>query len=331
MAGEGRSNLGMKIEGLPSTPKNAMEWIGNLWNDAANIAQQSVSKWTQGMQTGKLKSGGNKIAPQPMADPEQANVAAEHKLEKEMAAWRRNSQWKDDSPAIEVKVPKEAFCELRSQFKIGLPPHAVWNILIDPGNKRVFKNIKEVTSRKVLEDDGHRQLVEVDQAAIWRFLWFSGTLSVCVLVDQDRRSHLMKYRLARQGFMKQFEGSWKVDPLYVDAQGSPSSENEADRVASIVSLEQVVRPAVVPPPPFKSYVRGITTRTTEMLLQDLQAEGKRLRELSVDSSGVDLETSSSAFQDEESMDANSDQLKKLTGSRRKPRKSKWRLKEDSCP
>lgn len=66
------------------------------------IAQQSVSKWTQGMQTGKLKSGGNKIAPQPMADPEQANVAAEHKLEKEMAAWRRNSQWKDDSPAIEV-------------------------------------------------------------------------------------------------------------------------------------------------------------------------------------------------------------------------------------
>lgn len=94
---------------------------------------------------------------------------------------------------------------------------------------------------------------------------------------------------------------------------------------------QVVRPAVVPPPPFKSYVRGITTRTTEMLLQDLQAEGKRLRELSVDSSGVDLETSSSAFQDEESMDANSDQLKKLTGSRRKPRKSKWRLKEDSCP
>lgn len=50
----------------------------------------------------------------------------------------------------------------------------------------------------------------------------------------------MKYRLARQGFMKQFEGSWKVDPLYVDAQGSPSSENEADRVASIVSLEQVI-------------------------------------------------------------------------------------------
>lgn len=39
-------------------------------------------------------------------------------------------------------MPKEAFCEVNSQFKIGLPPDAVWNILIDPGNKRVFKNIK---------------------------------------------------------------------------------------------------------------------------------------------------------------------------------------------
>jgi hypothetical protein len=45
----------------------------------------------------------------------------------------------------------------------------------------------------------------------------------------------MKYRLTKQGFMKQFEGSWKVDPLYFDAQGNPTSEN----VASVVHLEQV--------------------------------------------------------------------------------------------
>ena len=46
----------------------------------------------------------------------------------------------------------------------------------------------------MLEDDGERQLVEVDQAAIWRFLCFSGTVSVCVLVDQDRRSHLVSFK-----------------------------------------------------------------------------------------------------------------------------------------
>ena len=43
-------------------------------------------------------------------------------------------------------------------------------------------------SRKVIEDDGDRQLVELEEAASWRFLWFSGTLKVCVEVDQNRRT-----------------------------------------------------------------------------------------------------------------------------------------------
>lgn len=63
-----------------------------------------------------------------------------------------------------------------------------------------------------------------------------------------------------------------------------------------------------------------------MLLQDLQAEGHRLRATS--STGESLETSQ-APQSEEFLDENSDHLKKSTGSRRKSRKSRWRLKEDS--
>lgn len=46
-----------------------------------------------------------------------------------------------------------------------------------------------VNFRDVIEDDGDRQLVELEQAAIWRFLWMSGTLNVRLFVDQDRRSH----------------------------------------------------------------------------------------------------------------------------------------------
>ena len=49
----------------------------------------------------------------------------------------------------------------------------------------------------------------------------------------------MNYRLAKQGFMKQFDGTWKVEPLYIDAEGSPASEDVADRVASVVFLQQV--------------------------------------------------------------------------------------------
>jgi hypothetical protein len=42
-------------------------------------------------------------------------------------------------------VPQGAFCQVNSEFKIGIPPDAVYNILIDPGNKRVFKNIQVIT------------------------------------------------------------------------------------------------------------------------------------------------------------------------------------------
>lgn len=56
---------------------------------------------------------------------------------------------------------------------------------------------QEVISRKVLVDEGLRQVVELEQSAIWRFLWLSGTISVHLLVDQNRRnysvSNLRKY------------------------------------------------------------------------------------------------------------------------------------------
>lgn len=32
-------------------------------------------------------------------------------------------------------------------------------------------------------------MVELEQAALWRFLWWSGTISVHVLVDQNRADH----------------------------------------------------------------------------------------------------------------------------------------------
>ena len=51
---------------------------------------------------------------------------------------------------------------------------------------------QEVLSRKVLVDEGLRQVVEVEQSALWRFLWWSGTLAVHVLVDQNRADHSVR-------------------------------------------------------------------------------------------------------------------------------------------
>ncbi|KAJ8758962.1 hypothetical protein K2173_003200 [Erythroxylum novogranatense] len=209
-------------------------------------------------------------------------------LEKQLQAWKENSSWSDQPPKIKVSVPKGSLCNLSVDFDVGLPPDAVYNIVTDPDNRRVFKNIKEVISRKVLLDDGQRQVVEVEQAALWKFLWWSGTISVHVLVDQNRRDHSMKFKQLKTGFMKRFEGSWKVEPVFVDEkvcypfkpktwEEYSSCTGARGRVGSKVSLEQLIQPAIVPPPPISWYLRGITSKTTEMIANDLLAEAARIR------------------------------------------------------
>ncbi|KAK3133112.1 hypothetical protein QOZ80_6AG0532460 [Eleusine coracana subsp. coracana] len=218
-----------------------------------------------------------------------AAAAAEVSLDRQLQAWRNNPNWTDEPPEIKVTVPDGSLCNLNLRFKAGLPPDAVYNIIIDPENKRVFKNIKEVISRKVLLDERSRQIVEVEQAAIWKFLWWSGVLSVHVFVDQDRKNHTVKFKQGRTGFMRKFEGCWKIDPIFVDKEVCPldpctldeydSCTDGRGRVGSAITLDQLIEPAILPPPPISWYLRGITSKTTEMLVNDLIAETARLRDM----------------------------------------------------
>ncbi|KAK7257383.1 hypothetical protein RIF29_31327 [Crotalaria pallida] len=45
-----------------------------------------------------------------------------------------------------------------------------------------FMLVLSVISREVLVDEGHRQVVELEQAAIWRFLWWSAAILIKVLL-----------------------------------------------------------------------------------------------------------------------------------------------------
>lgn len=91
--------------------------------------------------------------------------------------------------------------------------------------------------------------------------------------------------------MKRFEGCWKVEPVLLDEKLCHPSEPKTmedyisytkgkGRVGSKLSLEQIIEPAMVPPPPISWYLRGIITRTTEMLINDLVAETARIRGIS---------------------------------------------------
>ncbi|KAL7091684.1 hypothetical protein ACP275_12G120000 [Erythranthe tilingii] len=254
-------------------------------------------------------------------------------LESQLCAWRDNPAWVDRPADIKVTIPKGTLSKLSLSVDVGLPPDAVYNIVTDPDNKRVFKNIKEVISRKVIVDEGSRQVVELEQAAMWRFLLWSGTISVNVLVDQNRDDYTMKFKQIKSGFMEKFEGSWTMEPLFVDEEMcgaiKPKSikeyvscTNGKGRIGSKLRLEQLIQPAIVVPPPISWYLRGITTKTTEMLINDLLAETARIRKYSGGGGRTDVITGE---EEEEEGDAYNIKERWAVRRRNNPRHSHKRL------
>lgn len=192
-----------------------------------------------------------------------------------------------EPPVLSVTQPKGSFCQIDARFSVPLPPDDVYDIITDPNNRRVFKNIKEVVYRKVLQDDGNKQLVEVEQLGRWRFLMISGTFSCRVLVEQDRQQHTMTFDLIRQGMMKKFSGSWKIDALMPSETsncGTSStrynqiSENGGE-LGCWITFNQTVEPAIIPPWPLNGYVRGVTAKIVREIFGDLQRECIRLAQI----------------------------------------------------
>ncbi|KAF6165281.1 hypothetical protein GIB67_042697 [Kingdonia uniflora] len=76
--------------------------------------------------------------------PKENHAALEVNLVKQLKAWKENPNWVDQPPEIKVSVPKGSLCNLNVKVKVGLPPDAIYDIVIDPDNRRVFKNIKVI-------------------------------------------------------------------------------------------------------------------------------------------------------------------------------------------
>ncbi|KAI3992008.1 hypothetical protein MKX01_014899 [Papaver californicum] len=279
---DSRSSLGYVDNGSNKIPKAfdiAFPWFFvQIPQKLQNCLKSHFKNWA------KDELGANSI----LIEENNSFATLKPDLDRQLKAWNNNPSWVDESPEIQVSVPKGSFCNLSVKVKVGLPPDAIYDIVTDPDNRRVFKNIKEVISRRVLVDEGSRQVVEVEQAAMWKFLWWSGTIAVHVMVDQNRDDHSMKFKQVKTGFLERFEGCWKVEPLFVDEKMcfpvKPKTWADYDlctggkgRVGSIVTLQQLVQPAIVPPPPISWYLRGITAKTTEMLILDLLTESARIR------------------------------------------------------
>ncbi|CAI5505136.1 unnamed protein product [Closterium sp. Naga37s-1] len=129
-----------------------------------------------------------------------------------------------------------AVCQLDCTATVALPPDAVFNVVRDPHNRRVFKNVKvkggavlvSVRDVRVVSDDGDVQHVEMNMAFLWRLPAISGTFTAHVLMIQDRPNRMLSYELTRPGFMKKFQGFWKVEPLVVPSSSSICGADEGD-------------------------------------------------------------------------------------------------------
>lgn len=84
--------------------------------------------------------------------------------------------------------------------------------------------------------------------------------------------------------MKVFEGSWKMEPLYVDqerlckSRSRISSEDEykkcsggKGRIGSKVTMEHIFQPSsLLNVSPISWFIRGIAVKVTKTLIQDLR-------------------------------------------------------------
>lgn len=104
-----------------------------------------------------------------------------------------------------------------------------------------------------------------------------GTEPVFVLLWQ------LVFDLAKQGMMRKFSGSWKLEPMKASESRDHGDTRATDQddpvVGSWVHFQQIVEPAIKPPWPLNNYIRGIAEKIVREMLGDLQRECQRLSDV----------------------------------------------------
>lgn len=155
-------------------------------------------------------------------------------------------------------------CHIKAHTRLELPPRQAFEIIADPDNARIFRSIEECTYRKVLYEKQQKQRVAVEHQSGWKFLWHKGQFATKLLVEQDNKAMVMAFRLAESGFMKNFEGFWRMEPV------------PGDPEATIAVLHQNVLP-VVYMPGLNWALTKICKAQIETLLHDVHTEVDRIK------------------------------------------------------
>ncbi|CAH2033731.1 unnamed protein product [Thlaspi arvense] len=140
--------------------------------------------------------------------------------------WRiaeKKHRWYDAPPRVKVTT-KDGICHMKIELTMGLPPETVYELFTNPNNGPFFdmdkfgRQLLKNKSRKVFKKDGPREIAETEKTLAWEFLWWSGALPINLTVDENKKDLTTKYMKEKMMFMKVFEGSYKVEPIYVDSE-----------------------------------------------------------------------------------------------------------------
>lgn len=223
--------------------------------------------------------------------------------------------------SMRVAVPEGCTCRVMATMDVPVGPEQVYDILTDPENRRVFRNVKRVLRRSVVENDGNKQVVDVEQLGRWKFLCFGGTFSTKLRVVQNRQAKTVKFALEEGGFMRRFDGTWRIKAK----DSNLGKENEVDskpmegrkvgcspQVAR-VDLVQELSLAVSPPASLSRMIGKITAHTARSVLLDLYEESLRIYQ------GRPIEDEDQAIR------------RPLVWKRKSPRTKRSRLREQGRP
>ncbi|KAF3484943.1 hypothetical protein F2Q69_00054430 [Brassica cretica] len=214
---------------------------------------------------------------------------------------RQNSLWNsehkkhpwNDAPAKVKVITKKGLCHLNIDFTLGSPPQSVFQMFTDPRNMGIFHSMGkykkhwrtrlDTRATKVLKKDGPRQITEVEKVLRWKILGYNGTIPIHLIIDENHQKVTATYKKVKVKHMKVFEGSWKIQPLYVDQERLCKSKSRISeekykkcsggkgRIGSKVTMEHIFQPSsLLNVPPVSWFIRGIAIKVTKVLLQDLR-------------------------------------------------------------
>ena len=156
-------------------------------------------------------------------------------------------------------IIEEAKCELLGNEKgkyslvgemvVNSDVDSMYNMLTDyAASPRIFSTVDSVETSTL--DDGR---LLVSQSCRWKFLVFGGAFPCHLAIAEEPDTKYMEVALHKKGFIREFEGSWKVT----------EEPTGGVRVRHTLAL----RPAVTPP-----YAHKIFLRQIGEILDDVQRE-----------------------------------------------------------